>query len=179
MAWPRAGTRSERPSQPRELVGDHQRGQGQRDEGGDPVPHRQARACDSGPTSATVPMSMPPGPGDGVLHLAAGRDDVEDLGADRGAVPAVLLGELPERRGVEVERLDVDPHLVGPQLGRGRRGAAAACGRVARPARARGAGRPARRGARTQNLPSYRDTHAKDLRQMVDFMGTCPVSCHV
>jgi len=28
----------------------------------------------------------------------------------------VLLGELAERRGVEVEALDADPDLVGPQV---------------------------------------------------------------
>ena len=57
--------------------------------------------------------------GHGVLHLAAGGDDVEDLGADRFAVdPAVvgvLLGELPVGRGIEVERLDGDAHLVRPE----------------------------------------------------------------
>ena len=44
---------------------------------------------------------------------------VEHLGADRAAVAAVLALELAERGGVEVEPLDPDPHLVGPQLAAG------------------------------------------------------------
>ncbi len=64
------------------------------------------------------------GAGLGVLHLAARGDDVEDRGADRGGVdPAVVAGvgplELAVRRGVEVEPLDADPDLVGPQVGAG------------------------------------------------------------
>ncbi len=74
---------------------------------------------DSGPTSSTVPTSIPPEPGLGVLHLAAGGDDVEHRGADRVAVAVVGALELAERRGVEVEPLDPDPDLVGPQLAAG------------------------------------------------------------
>ena len=55
----------------------------------------------------------------GVLHLAAAADDVEHLGADRVAVAVVLALELAERRRVEVEPLDADPDLVGPQLAAG------------------------------------------------------------
>ena len=59
------------------------------------------------------------GPGDRVLHLAAGGDDVEHLGAHGIAVSPVLLGQLAEGGRVEVERLDRDEHLVGPELRRG------------------------------------------------------------
>ena len=63
------------------------------------------------------------GAGHGVLHLAARGDDVEHLGAYGGAVGLAVLRvralELAERRGVEVEPLDADPDLVGPQLGAG------------------------------------------------------------
>ena len=46
------------------------------------------------------------------MHLAAAADDLEDLGPHRGAVAAVLLRELAERGGVEVEPLHPDPDLV-------------------------------------------------------------------
>jgi hypothetical protein len=55
------------------------------------------------------------------VHLAAGRDDAGHLGAD--AVSAGFwreggmgLGELTEGRGVEIETLDIDADLVGPEL---------------------------------------------------------------
>ena len=107
-----------------------QRGEGQRDQGGDPVADRQARAATRGPTSSTVPTSMPPEPVTGFCILPRVGDDVEHLGAHAPSPsPAVLaLGELAEGRGVEVERSTRDPHLVGPQLAARRRAAAAACG---------------------------------------------------
>jgi L-erythro-3,5-diaminohexanoate dehydrogenase len=43
----------------------------------------------------------------------------EDLGADRVPDSPVLALELAERRGVEVEPLDADPDLVGPQVAAG------------------------------------------------------------
>src|SRR5262249_5485666 len=49
--------------------------------------------------------------GDGVLHLAARLDDLHHLLAD--VAPGRL--ELAERRGVDVEVIDVDRELVGPQ----------------------------------------------------------------
>ena len=78
---------------------------------------------ESGPTSSTVPTSMPPGAGLGVLHLAAARRRSSSTAA-RTASPStrrrgVGALELAERRGVEVEPLDPDPHLVGPQLAAG------------------------------------------------------------
>ncbi len=80
IAWPAAGTCSERPSQPdsssvrRSGVSDSETRVATRS------PTRRPRGL-CGPTASTVPMSMPPGAGDGVLHLAARRDDVEHLGS--------------------------------------------------------------------------------------------------
>ena len=74
---------------------------------------------DSGPTSSTVPTSMPPEPVSGFCILPRRRDDLEDRGADRVAVAVVGALELAERRGVEVEPLDAHPDLVGPQVATG------------------------------------------------------------
>ena len=82
IAWPWAGTRSERPSQPAQAVGDDERGQGQRDQRGDPVADGQAERR-LGADLVDRADEHAAGPGDRVLHLAAGGDDVEDLGADR------------------------------------------------------------------------------------------------
>ena len=90
-----------------------------RHQGGDPVPHREARAGDSGPTSSTVPTSMPPDPVSGFCILPRVGHDVEHLGADGRPVLAVRALELAERRGVEVQPLDPDPDLVGPELAAG------------------------------------------------------------
>ena len=62
---------------------------------------------------------MPPEPVTGFCILPRVADDGEDRGAHRVAVAAVRALELAERRGVEVEPLDADPHLVGPQLAAG------------------------------------------------------------
>ena len=51
-----------------QAVGDPQRGERERDEGRDPVPARSPSG-DCGPTSATVPMSMPPDPVTGFCIL--------------------------------------------------------------------------------------------------------------
>ena len=61
---------------------------------------------DSGPTSSTVPTSMPPEPVSGFCILPRVGDDVEDLAAYGVAVvpSVVLVLELPEGGGVEVER---------------------------------------------------------------------------
>ena len=59
------------------------------------------------------------GAGLGVLHLAAGGDDVEHRLADPVAVPVVGALELAEGRRVEVQPLDAHPDLVGPQLAAG------------------------------------------------------------
>ena len=88
----------------------------ERHQGGHPVAHREPERATAGPTSATVPMSMPPEPVTGFCILPAVGDDVEHLGPHGVAVAAVLLGQLAEGRRVEVERLDGDAHLVGPEL---------------------------------------------------------------
>ena len=92
-----------------------QRGQRERHERRDPVPHREAEGR-VGADLGHGADEHAAGPRHGVLHLAALGDDREHLGADGIAVARVLLGELAEGRRVEVEGLDVDPHLVGPQL---------------------------------------------------------------
>ena len=60
---------------------------------------------------------MPPEPVTGFCILPRVRDDLQHLGPDRRAVAAVLGGELPEARRVEVEPLDGDPYLVGADFG--------------------------------------------------------------
>ena len=76
-----------------EPVGDAQWRQRERHERGHPVPHREAeRALRSDLGDRAHEHAARPG--DRVLHLAAGRDDVEDLGPDRVAVTVVLLGQL-------------------------------------------------------------------------------------
>ncbi len=64
-------------------------------------------------------MSMPPEPVTGFCIFPRVGDDLQDGRADGVAVAAVGLGELAERGGVEVEPLDGDPHLVGPDRGVG------------------------------------------------------------
>ena len=115
----RTGTCSLRPSQRGQAVLDDERGEGQRDQGGDPVAdgeaERRLRAdlLDGADEHAA-------GAGLGVLHLAAGGDDRRGpRRAPRRRRPACLPLELAERGGVEVEPLDADPDLVGPQLAAG------------------------------------------------------------
>ena len=102
-----------------ELVVDVQRGQRERHQGGDPVARGAARAGSRGPTSSTVPTSIPPEPVTGLCILPAGPDDLEHLGPDGVPVAAVLVGQLPEAGGVEVEPLDAHAHLVGRERGIG------------------------------------------------------------
>ena len=78
----RPGTCSPRPSQRGQAVLDHQRGQRQRDQRGDPVADGAGRAATRGPTSSTVPTSMPPEPVTGFCILPRVGDDVEHRGAD-------------------------------------------------------------------------------------------------
>ena len=114
-AYPSAGTCSLLAVPAREAVLDDERGQGEGDEGGDAVADRRPRG-DSGPTSSTVPTSMPPEPVSGFCILP--RVATISSTSRRTASPScvVLALELAERRGVEVETLDADAHLVGPQL---------------------------------------------------------------
>ncbi len=66
-----------------------------------------------------MPTSIPPDPVTGFCILPRADDDLEHLGANRVAVARVLLAQLAEGGGVEVERVDVDQHLVRPDLGVG------------------------------------------------------------
>src|SRR6185437_10988916 len=96
-----------------------------------PAPARRAAASDSDPvagleTERRVRTHLvdradehPARAGHRVVHLPAGTDDVQHLGADRGAVPAVLGGQLAVARGVQVEPLHGHAHLVRAD---GRRG---------------------------------------------------------
>ena len=102
----------------RQGVLDDERGEGQRDERGDPVPHGQAERG-LGADLLDGADQHAAGAGLGVLHLAPGLDDREHLGPDRGPVVAVLALELAERRGVEVEPFHADPDLVGPEVATG------------------------------------------------------------
>ena len=117
-AVPCAGTRSDRPSQPASPsvivsgVSESETRVATRSPTSRP-------SGDCGPDLGDRADQHPARPGDRVLHLPAGGDDVEHLGAHGIPVAPVLLGQLAVRRGVEVERLDGDEHLVGPQLGRG------------------------------------------------------------
>src|SRR5690348_190406 len=101
-----------------QAVGDGERGEGEWYEGGDALAWLQAQGgfwaglfYRAGEHAAGV--------GDGVLHLAAGGDDVEDGGADLVRVVAVGLAELAVGGGVEVEAVDPDPDLVGCDGGAG------------------------------------------------------------
>ena len=71
---------------------------------------------DSGPTSSTVPTSMPPEPVSGFCILPRVSTISRTSRADLVAVVVVLLLQLAEGGGVEVEALDADADLVGPQL---------------------------------------------------------------
>ena len=67
-AYPSHGTCSPRPSQSARPSSMTSRGERQGDQRGDPVPHRQAERR-LGPTSSTVPTSMPPEPVSGFCIL--------------------------------------------------------------------------------------------------------------
>ena len=117
IAVPSQGTCSDVAVPGCEVVGDPQRGEGQGYEGGDPVPHHQAE----GRLRSDLldhPDQHPARPGDRVLHLAAAGDDPGDLGPHPGPVADVLVVQLLEARGVEVEPAHPDPHLVGADLRR-------------------------------------------------------------
>ena len=101
IAWPRAGTCSLRTVPAGQPVGDRQRGQRQRDQGGDPVARPAGRAASPARPRRPMPISMPPEPVTGFCILPRVRDDVQHLGAHRGAVAGVLgrtaAGSWPRR----------------------------------------------------------------------------------
>ena len=122
MAYPSAGTCSPCPSQrsrPSSITSGVRR---QRDQGRDPVADCEAERR-LGPDLLHGADQHAARAGHGVLHLPALGDDRQHLAAYGVAVHHVVVGvlalELAERRGVEVEGLDPDPHLVGPQLAPG------------------------------------------------------------
>ena len=102
----------------RQAVGDPQRGERQGHEGGDALTLDQAQGGNRADLVDDAD-EHPARPGDRVLHLAAGADDLQDGGAHGLAVAAARLGQLPEGRGVEVQSLYRDAHLVGPDRGVG------------------------------------------------------------
>ena len=119
IAWPSAGHLLAAAVPARQVVVDPQRRQRERHQGRDPRPRRAGRAATSGPTSSTMPISMPPEPVTGFCILPRRRDDLEDLGAGCASPsPPCLVAELAEGRGVEVQPFDAHPHLVRPQPGR-------------------------------------------------------------
>ena len=70
----------------------------------------------SRPTSATVPVSMPPEPVTGLCILPRLRTMSRTSARTAWPSPPCLLEQLAERRRVEVEPGHVDPDLVGPEL---------------------------------------------------------------
>ena len=115
IAWPRAGTCSLRPSH-RSSPSVMASGVSESDTS---VATRSPTARPSGlcgPTSATVPTSMPPDPVTGFCILPRVATMSSTSARTASPSPCVLLGQLAVGRRVEVERLDVDPHLVRPDL---------------------------------------------------------------
>ena len=119
MAYPSHGHLLAAAVPPREAVLDDERRQGQRHQGRDPVADREAERgrlphlLDGADQHAARA-------GDGVLHLAAARRRSRAPRARTASPVAVVRAlELAERGGVEVEPLDPDPDLVGPQLAAG------------------------------------------------------------
>ena len=97
-------------------VGDHQRGQAERDQRGDLVAGGKAQRR-SGPGLVHRPSEHAAGAGDRVLHLAAGPDDVQHRRPDLVRLAVARLVQLAERSGVQVQPPDPDAHLVGPDGG--------------------------------------------------------------
>ncbi len=110
-----------------QAVGDDQRGEAERDQGRHPVAGPRGRAASRGPASSTTPVSMPPEPVTGFCILPRLATISSTAARIAAGSPPMRLAQLPERRGVEVQPLDTDPHLVRPQLRAGVQ-PAAACG---------------------------------------------------
>ena len=66
-----------------------------------------------------LPDKHAAGPGHGIMHLASGSDDVENLSSNRSAIPTMLIGQLPEAGGVEIQTMNPDAHLTLVQWRRG------------------------------------------------------------
>ena len=113
IACPAHGTCSDAPVPAGQAVGDGQRGQAERDQGGDPVPGGQAerrvraRLVDH-------PGQHPAGPGHRVLHLAPVSDNLQHRGPHRLRAAAGSLPQLAERRGIQIQPLHPHPDLVRP-----------------------------------------------------------------
>ena len=119
-----------------------QRGEGERDEGGDRGRRPRARAASCRPDLLDDADEHAAGPGDRVLHLAAGaRRCRAPRRAPRRRPRRACRASCRKRRGVEVEPLDPHPDLAVDELG-GRRRAARPPAAGRRAARARGAAPP-------------------------------------
>ena len=164
IACPSAGTCSERPSQPaRPSV--IAAASGSARPASRPGRRPPGRAATRGPTSSTVPTSMPPEPVTGFCILPRVAMMSSTSARTASPSPPCLVRQLPERRGVEVEPLDRDPHLVRPELAAGS-SRSAAWGST--PAGSRTRCRPT--GRRTSGLTgdSAGLSCRKSLRQYVD-----------
>ena len=115
----RPGTCSERPSQRGQPVLDHQRGQGQRDQGGDPVADRAGRAATPGRPPRRCRPACRRSRSRGSASCRGRRRCRAPPRGPRSPSPPCGALELAERRRVEVEPLDPDPDLVGPELAAG------------------------------------------------------------
>ena len=95
---------------------EHQRRQGERNQRGDPVAALELAAGRVlRPDFRHAADQHPARSGDRVLHLPPGRDDLADALGDPRHVALGLFLQLPERGGVDVQALDVDCELVGPE----------------------------------------------------------------
>ena len=91
-------------------------GQREGDQGGDAVAAPELRARGMlGSDLRHPPDQHAARPGDRILHLAARRHDRADPGSDPRHIARALLLQLPERGRVDVQALDIDRQLVGPE----------------------------------------------------------------
>jgi hypothetical protein len=87
-----------------------------RHQGGDAVALLQPRPARDARVPPRRPYRQHPArTGRRVLHLPPGGDDLADARSDPGRVAPALPRELPEGGRVDVQALDVDGELVGPQ----------------------------------------------------------------
>ena len=113
---------------------------------------------DSGPTSSTVPTSMPPEPVTGfcILPRAATISSTSRRTASPSSRRACVRSSWRNDAASRLSRLDPDPHLVGPQLAAG----VEPLGRLRqhRPAGRRGPG-----AARSDRWPARRNRSGADI----------------